>query len=270
MIVSQDKPFDYGLTAIAEQHGTHSDMLLDFGILKMKSGDVQVFKPGRERAFLLIEGRVTFIWDGSQETVTRTSCFDEAPYALHVAKDAEVTLTTDSECELCVEQIDNDTLFGSKLYRQEDVRTDVFGAGTLNETSIRSVRTVFDGEINPSSNMVLGEVINHPGKWSSYPPHDHPQPEIYHYRFFPPQGFGISLLDDEPHLVKHGYTSLISPDKTHSQGAAPGYAMYYIWMIPHLPGDRWLPTTRYFREEHKWLLEPGVKIWPERKAGGGK
>ncbi|NNK97135.1 MAG: 5-deoxyglucuronate isomerase, partial [Desulfobacterales bacterium] len=150
------------------------------------------------------------------------------------------------------------------------IRTDVFGAGTLNETSIRSVRTVFDGKINPASNMVLGEVINHPGKWSSYPPHDHPQPEIYHYRFFPPQGFGISVLDEEPHLVKHGDTSLIAPDKTHSQGAAPGYAMYYIWMIPHLPDDRWLPTTRYFREEHKWLLEPDVKIWPERKVGGVK
>ena len=270
MIVRQDRPFDSGLTSITEQHGTHSDMLLDFGILKLQRGGEKVFEPGRERAFLLIEGQVTFIWNGNRASVTRNSCFDEAPYALHVARDSEVSITTDSECEICVEQVDNDKVFESRLYRQEDIRTDVFGAGTLNETSIRSVRTVFDGEINPASNMVLGEVINHPGKWSSYPPHDHPQPEIYHYRFFPPQGFGISVLDEEPHLVKHGDTSLIAPDKTHSQGAAPGYAMYYIWMIPHLPDDRWLPTTRYFREEHKWLLEPDVKIWPERRAGGVK
>ena len=268
MIVKQGRPFKYGLTAITEQHGQHRDMLLDFGILKLKQGEEQHFKSGRERAFLLIEGRVTFIWNGHEETVTRYSCFDEAPYALHVAQDVEVLIKTETECEICVEQVDNDTVFAPKLYRQEDIRTDVFGAGTLNDTSLRSVRTVFDGEINPASNMVLGEVINHPGKWSSYPPHDHPQPEIYHYRFFPSQGFGISVLDDEAHLVTHGDTTLIRPDRTHSQGAAPGYAMYYIWMIPHLPGKRWLPTTRYFRQEHKWLLEPEVTIWPERRAGG--
>jgi len=114
------------------------------------------------------------------------------------------------------------------------------------------------------SDTLLGEVINHPGKWSSYPPHAHPQPEIYHYRLFPEQGFGISLLGEEPHIVKNRYTSIIRPDITHSQAASPGYAMYYIWMIPHLPDDRWLPTTRYFVKDHEWLLEKDVAIWPER------
>ena len=265
MIIKQHRSFDYGLTSITQQHGKHSEMLLDFGILKLKTGGLETFAGGRERAWLLINGSVTFMWEGKTETVTRTSCFDEAPSVLHVSRDTEVTVTADTDCEICVEQVDNSNLFEAKLYTPEDIRTDIFGAGTLNETSIRSVRTVFDGEINPLSNMVLGEVINHPGKWSSYPPHDHPQPEIYHYRFFPPQGFGVSILDDEAHTVKNGDTTLIAPDKTHSQGAAPGYAMYYIWMIPHLPDDRWLPTTRYFREEHKWLLEPDAKIWPERK-----
>ena len=265
MIIKQHRSFDYGLTSITQQHGKHSEMLLDFGILKLKTGGLETFAGGRERARLLINGSVTFMWEGKTETVTRTSCFDEAPSVLHVSRDTEVTVTADTDCEICVEQVDNSNLFEAKLYTPEDIRTDIFGAGTLNETSIRSVRTVFDGEINPLSNMVLGEVINHPGKWSSYPPHDHPQPEIYHYRFFPPQGFGVSILDDEAHTVKNGDTTLIATDKTHSQGAAPGYAMYYIWMIPHLPDDRWLPTTRYFREEHKWLLEPDVKIWPERK-----
>ena len=265
MIVRQNKPFEYGFTSITQQHLQYPEMLLDFGILKLKSGEMKTFTIGRERAFLLIAGSATFLWEGSSATVTRNSCFDEAPFVLHVSKNTEVSIKTDSDCEICVEQVDNKNIFEAKLYTPEDTRTDIFGAGTLNETSIRSVRTVFDGEINPLSNMVLGEVINHPGKWSSYPPHDHPQPEIYHYRFFPPQGFGISVLDHEAHVVKNGDTTLIGPDKTHSQGAAPGYAMYYIWMIPHLPDDRWLPTTRYYRNEHKWLLEPGVKIWPERQ-----
>ncbi len=270
MVLKQDKSFKSGFTAITEQHGKHAELLLDFGILKMGVGDQNISKPGRERAWLLIKGTVTFEWDGTTSTVTRNSCFDEAPYVLHVSKDTQVTIKTDSECEICVEQVDNEKSFGAKLYTPDDVRTDIFGAGTLNEASIRSVRTVFDGEINPLSNMVMGEVINHPGKWSSYPPHDHPQPEIYHYRFFPEQGFGVSILDDDAHIVKNGDTTLIEPNRTHSQAAAPGYAMYYIWMIPHLPNDRWLPTTRYYRKEHKWLLDDNVKIWPELKLGDEK
>ena len=264
MIVRQDKPFANGYTPITQQHGQHREMLLDFGILKLEPGTQETYQAGRERAWLLIEGTVTFVWNDRVETVTRNSCFDEAPYVLHVPNNCDVTVKTDHGCEICVEQVDNEKLFEPRLYTPDDIRTDIFGSGTLNETSIRSVRTVFDGEINPLSNMVLGEVINHPGKWSSYPPHDHPQPEIYHYRFLPSQGFGISILDDEAHVVKNGDTSLILPNKTHSQGAAPGYAMYYIWMIPHLPNDRWLPTTRYYRDEHKWLLDAGAKIWPDR------
>ncbi len=270
MVIKQDEKFKYGFTPVTEQHGKHSNLLLDFGILKMKAGDKTVSIPGRERAWLLIKGTVTFVYDGKETSVTRNSCFDESPYVLHVSKEIEVTIKTDKECEICVEQVDNEKSFPARLYTPDDVRTDIFGSGTLGETSIRSVRTVFDGEINPLSNMVLGEVINHPGKWSSYPPHDHPQPEIYHYRFFPEQGFGISVLDDDAYVVKNGYTTLIEPDTTHSQGAAPGYAMYYIWMIPHLADNRWLPSTRYYRKEHEWLLEENVKIWPERKYGDKK
>jgi len=265
MIVKNEQGFVAGYTSISEQHGKNSEMLFDFGILKMEKGNRESSSENRERAWLLIQGKVLFEWESHSFTAERYSCFDESPVVLHVPNDVEVKITALEVSELCVQKIDNEKSFASKLYDKDDVRSDIFGGGTLNETSIRTVRTVFDGEIAPLSNMVIGEVINHPGKWSSYPPHDHPQPEIYHYRFFPEQGFGVSLLDDDAYTVKHGDTSLILPDKTHSQVAAPGYAMYYIWMIPHLPEDRWLPTTRYYREEHKWLLEKDVKIWPERK-----
>ncbi len=256
---------EYGFTAVTGQHGKNSEMLLDFGILRMKQGDDYLSGTGTERAFLLIEGSCTFLWEGKTVKAVRKSCFDESATALHVSKDVEVIIKADGECEICIEGVENENIFESKFYTPLDVRTDIFGAGTLGEAATRSVRTVFDGEINPLSNMVLGEVINHPGKWSSYPPHHHPQPEIYHYRFFPEQGFGISILDDDASVVKNGDTTLIAPGKTHSQGAAPGYAMYYIWMIPHLPGNRWVPSTRYYTKEHEWLLEKGAKIWPELK-----
>ena len=269
MIAKKDNDFKTGYTSITEQDGKNPEMLLDFGILKMNKDDVHTDEQKKERAWILIKGSVVFEWEGRRAEGVRASCFDENPVALHVPEGVPVKIYAAEDSELGVEACDNDKLFESKFYSKEDVRCDIFGAGALNEASIRTVRTVFDGETSPESNMVMGEVINHPGKWSSFPPHDHPQPEIYHYRFFPEQGFGVSLLEDDAFIVKDGDSSLIMPDKTHSQVASAGYAMYYIWMIPHLPEDRWLPTTRYFRKEHEWLLEKDVKIWPEMKYTGG-
>lgn len=265
MVVKKKAPFKTGYNEITSMNGKYKDLLLDFGILNLKKGTSYKSELSLERAFMLITGKLTFNWESNSYSAERISPFDEEPITLQVSKSIVVELIADEDCEICIERCKNDKVFPSILYKKEDVKTDIFGANTLGDASIRSVRTVFDGEIAPFSNMVMGEVINHPGKWSSYPPHDHPQPEIYYYKMFPEQGFGISLIEDEATIVHSGDTSLIYPNKTHSQVVAPGYAMYYIWMIPHIKNDRWLPTTRYYRKEHQWLLEKNVKMWPERK-----
>lgn len=264
-VIRRQKPFALGYNEIVSSGRGFGEMMLDFGILVLNKGSVWESREPLERAFMLIGGKVSFSWSGQTRLASRQSCFDEPPTALQIPQGVGVRLEgLEDGTEICVEKCPNGNDFPPKFYAQSDIKTEIFGAGVLNEASIRSVRTVFDGEIAPFSNMVLGEVINHPGKWSSYPPHDHPHPEIYHYRMFPQQGFGVSILDDEPAFVRDGDTCLIRPNRTHAQVAAPGYAMYYIWMIPHLPGDKWLPTTRYYRREHQWLTEKSVMIWPER------
>jgi 5-deoxy-glucuronate isomerase len=265
MIVTQKEPYPFGYTAITEQDGKNAEMLLDFGILRLAEGQVWVSEKAKERALLLIKGEVVFHWENQEATGRRFSCLDENPIVLHVPEGLPVKITAIEESELAVEMVKNHNEFEPKFYGSDDISCGFLGKGALDEASVRTLRTVFDGESAPKSNMVLGEVVNYPGKWSSYPPHGHPQPEIYHYRLFPEQGFGISAIGEEPQIVKNRYTSLIRPDISHSQVAAPGYAMYYIWMIPHLPDDRWLPTTRYFVKGHEWLLEKDVAIWPERK-----
>jgi 5-deoxy-glucuronate isomerase len=130
----------------------------------------------------------------------------------------------------------------------------------MRETSTRIVRTIIEDPRAPWSNLVLGEVITFPGKWSSYPPHHHPQPEIYHYRFAPSGGFGFAAIGDEGCVVRNRDTILIPPHAVHPQTAAPGYAMFYIWVIRHLDGDRYgVPT---FVPEHSWVTDPAAKIWP--------
>ena len=239
---------------------------MSFGILKLSADDSFQSEEPQERAFLLMTGHVRLEWSdparsGSEE-VQRGSLLDEEPIVLHVGSRAKVRITCISpDAELAIQKTANDKPLPARLWKPGDYRSDRFGEGTMQDTSTRTVRTVFDAATAPESNMVIGEVINHPGKWSSYPPHDHAQPEVYHYRFYPEGGFGHAEEEDQVYKMHSYDTYVIPPFRTHSQCAAPGYAMYYIWMIPHLPSNRFGPDSRVFRDEHKWVMEPSAPIW---------
>ena len=123
----------------------------------------------------------------------------------------------------------------------------------------RNVRLIFDYDNNPESNLVLGEVVNYPGRWSSYPPHHHDQPEIYYYRFTEPQGYGHAELGDSVFKVQQNDTMIIPPQLDHAQVSAPGYGMWYLWVIRHLEGN---PYTGFeFTEDHAWTLDPANQGW---------
>jgi 5-deoxy-glucuronate isomerase len=98
-----------------------------------------------------------------------------------------------------------------------------------------------------------------PGGWSSYPPHHHRQPEIYHYRFTAPQGYGHAELGDQVFKVGNRDTLCIKPGLDHAQCAAPGYGMYYSWVIRHLPGDPY--TVPEFTREHAWIMDKDAAFW---------
>jgi 5-deoxy-glucuronate isomerase len=132
----------------------------------------------------------------------------------------------------------------------------------MNETSTRIVRTIFDKSISPDSNLVIGEVINTPGKWSSYPPHHHKQPEIYYYKLYPENGYGFAQLGEDVVKVKNNDTVKIVRDESHPQVAAPGYAMYYVWVIRHLDGDPYITPT--FEPEHLWVTKNDAVIWQHK------
>ena len=102
----------------------------------------------------------------------------------------------------------------------------------------RRVRTyVAEGE------LIVGETLNPPGGWSSWPPHHHAHEEIYLYRFDPPHGFGVHAdlaPGRNPRVVRNGDIVRIV-DGEHPVVAAPGCAMYYLWA---LAGDSNTVDTR--------------------------
>jgi len=260
MHIRAEKPFSYGYNEIATIDNQAQNSLMDFGILRLGAGHSFAETQPLECAYLLICGKVRLEWAGNTQTIARGSCFDDAPWALHVPQNTAVTITALAESEIAVQRTENARDFAAKLYTPQDTPDEHRGAGTMRETSTRVVRTIFDHSNAPDANLVLGEVIGCPGKWSSYPPHHHPQPEIYFYRFLPENGFGYAELDETVIKTHHNSTVFITGRETHPQTTAPGYAMWYLWVIRHLPNDPYITPT--FVPEHLWVTEPDAPIWP--------
>ncbi|WP_052085605.1 5-deoxy-glucuronate isomerase [Clostridium sp. HMP27] len=261
--IRQNEGFKFGYNPITTMDETEDNTMMDFGILRLGKGEAHIDKDEKERVFLLITGEVIFEYEDKKETALRNSCFDEDPWVLHVPKGVEVKITGISEdTEICVTKTTNDTIFESKFYTNKECRSENRGAGTMKEACTRIVRTVFDYSNAPYSNLVIGEDIDYPGKWSSYPPHHHPQPEIYFYKFNPENGYGFSELGEDVVKLKHNDAVKILDDVTHPQVSAPGYAMYYIWVIRHIDGNPYI--TPVFVPEHLWLTDKDAEIWPDK------
>jgi 5-deoxy-glucuronate isomerase len=256
--------FEPGFTPVTRAGEAVADVGFDFGILRLGAGQGYEVPAQREGALLLMEGDVELRFDGCTESVTRRSLFDADPVVLHFPAGTAVAVRCRGEtdhAELALVQAENDRSFEPRLFDRESMvePSEHRGRGLLDDAAYRIVRTVFDRRNRPRSNLVLGEVVTFPGRWSSYPPHHHPQPEIYHYRFTEPQGFGHGELGDEVLKVRQHDTVKILDGQDHAQVAAPGYGMYYIWAIRHLPGQPY--TVPEFTEEHRWLNDPGAATW---------
>ena len=194
-----------------------------------------------------------FAWDGGQEQVRRKDVFTDGPFVLHVCGGKAVSVQAEAETELLVACTKNDTAFAPKLYCPEDAPYRAFAKDKFGGTANRRVNTIFDKEIAPWSNMVLGETLNDLGNWSSYLPHRHPQPELYYFRFDHPDGFGASFVGDDVFKSVDGSFAAIPGGRVHPQSAAPGFQMYTCWLIRHLDGDPWLQSTRFEDERFLWL-----------------
>ena len=191
-------------------------MMMDIRVYRMKAGETRTFlREGEETAVLLLSGNITYKWNGNEATATRKDVFTEGPWCVH------------GWGYSCV--------------------------GKFGNVAKRRVNTIFDHDISPESNMVLGEVLNDRGNWSGYLPHRHPQPETYFFKFDHPEGFGASFVGDQVFKSTDESFSAIPGGELHPQAVAPGYQMYTCWMIRHIDGNPWLQTDRCEDERYTWL-----------------
>jgi 5-deoxy-glucuronate isomerase len=263
-ITAHRNGFAAGYTAITKLEDPGNDTGIALGVLRLQGGERWSEEVKVETAWLLMEGAVAVAAGQKPMTLERRSLFDESASCVHASAGTRVELTAIRDSELTVYACANGRSFPSRAFVPKDVPNEHRGRGQVRDRSLRFVRTIFDTRNSPPVvQLVLGEVITLPGGWSSYPPHHHPQPEIYHYRFTAAQGYGHAELGEQVMKVRQYDTICIPAGHDHAQCAAPGYGMYYSWVIRHLPGRPY--TVPEFTAEHAWTMNADAAFWWPRE-----
>ncbi len=235
----------------------YADMMMDIRTYRLSKGQLRTFiKSEEEMAILLLKGDMEFSFEEISQSVSRKDVFTEGPWCVHVSKGVEVRVLAQSEeVEILVQCTKNTKEFPAKLYSPEDAPWAYAGSShkKFGNVANRRVNTIVDHDIQPASNMVIGEVLNDRGNWSGYLPHQHIQPEVYYFLFDRPEGFGASFVGDEVYKSTDGSFSAIPGGLVHPQAVAPGFMMYTTWMIRHMDDMPWLQTDRCEDERYTWL-----------------
>ncbi len=208
---------------------------LSFSLLVLESGEsFELHSKSSEMALVLLNGAAHLQMNDQSKFVTRAHWQNENPSAAHLCAQTILKIECKSAARFALVETPNEELFSARFYLPEQVSTEHRGKDLLNNAAYRLVRTIFDAtNAPPEAKLVLGEVVNFPGCWSSYPPHHHPQNEIYYYEFEPSHGFGFGQCGDAVETLRHQDLLFIEGGKDHAQVSAPGYSMYYLWSIRH-------------------------------------
>jgi 5-deoxy-glucuronate isomerase len=271
-IASHRNGFSAGFTAITLADAADNPSKIGLAVLRLAAGETMTTAARSETAWLLMSGSIAGTAGDLSFEFERRSLFDESASCVHVAAGTRVKITARSESELTVYECANRQQFPPRVFTPGQVANEPRGRGQVGGRALRYVRTIFDRSNSPPEvELVLGEVVTFPGGWSSYPPHHHPQHEIYHYRFTEPQGYGHAELGEDVVKVRQYDTVKIPAGLDHAQCAAPGYGMYYSWVIRHLPNKPY--TVPEFTAEHAWTMQPEAPFWRPRDfdgSGGSK
>jgi 5-deoxy-glucuronate isomerase len=236
--------------------------LIDLSLAQLSRGERETLRDGGEMCAIVLSGAVYVTIDGTDfGTATRDGdVFESAGDAVYVPPDQmlELVAPRDSVVAVAAAPIADRPAGVARLITpsEQDVRT----AGTGNWS--RSIRTIL-GPADDAGRLVLGETINPPGNWSSYPPHKHDRhappeevalEEVYYYRVKPEGGFGVQLIyddrDERAQIVRDGDVVAI-PSGYHPVVAAPGYSLYYLWVMAG-EGRELAP---FFDPRHAWIQE---------------
>lgn len=236
-----------GLTRIAAPAET-ALRYLEFAVLRLPDDDAYALVPDdRETVFYLLAGRAALAADALPSPVTlgpRRNVFEDGPWAVYLPPRAGARITAaGGPLEAAVVRAPSASQASAALVTPANLARRAVGAANW----YRTVYNVVDATTG-AGRLMVGETINPPGHWSSYPPHKHdtrtpsgelPMEEVYYYLVRPAGGFGLQMLYTAPgapepindvYRVEHG-DLLVIPRGYHPIVAAAGYDLFYLWAM---------------------------------------
>jgi len=216
---------------------------LGFGLLRLQPGESYSGSlDGVEACLVIISGTCDIAGPGldCKEIGRRTSVFAGKAYSVYLPSGSTYTVTARTAVEVAVATSPTREAGQPKLITPDDVVVNQRGKPGF----AREVHDILDAR-TPAARLVVGETFNSAGEWSSYPPHKHDETipdkearmeEVYFFQVEPEQGFGVQVLYsndgalDEAYMVKKGDVTIL-PFGYHPVAAAPGYRVYYLWIM---------------------------------------
>jgi 5-deoxy-glucuronate isomerase len=241
--------------------------LLGFSLLRLQPGDTFDLDTGdREYVLMCLSGIVDLRADGATygDLGGRTSVFAGKATGVYLPPATDSRLTGRSAALLALCSAPSTSPGPVQVIRPDQVQVNRVG----NWNWRREVHNVVGDNVPQAQRLVVGETFNPPGNWSSYPPHKHEvdaypeevrMEEIYYYRFNPGQGFGLQRLYTDDRSLDVAYTvedgdTVLLPRGYHPIVAAPGYQLYYLWMLAGHTDRRMKPRDD---PQHAWVKAVG-------------
>ncbi|HET7513934.1 MAG TPA: 5-deoxy-glucuronate isomerase [Gaiella sp.] len=245
--------------------GTEGIELIDLSLVRLASGEREMLVDDGELCAVVLSGAVEVEVNGAAlgRGAREGTVFEAPGDAVYVPPGEHLQAVASSDAVLAVATAPvGDGVPGrSRIVGPADQRVRAAGTGNW----ARTIRTVLGPDAD-AARLILGETVNPPGNWSSYPPHKHDRDappdevaleEVYLYRFEPAVGFGVQLVYDDTHeraqIVRDGDAVAI-PAGYHPVVAAPGYALYYLWVMAG-EGREMAP---YLEPRHAWIQDGAV------------
>ncbi len=222
------------------------------------TGTVDITTVGE--TFAKIGQRVLNVWDGEPEGVY-----------IPTSAPATITCTSDT-AEIFISGARFDEVLKPFAVRAADIDLVQYGSDdTKTHRKIKHILgTKYHGRVG---RLLVSELFTvGAGGWSGFPSHKHDttrlpletrHDEVYNFRFNPPHGGGLQMLQREDGQPGDAYHivdgSTIAIDKGyHPCCALPGYQMYYFTI---LAGETQRSLVQYFQPTHAYQIEtiPGIK-----------
>ncbi len=251
-----------GFTALSKP-GDAGMQHLSYGMVALAPGQKYELQPcDQETALVLLKGAALVSGAGlTKEKIGPRACFfTEKPWTVMIPAQNAVVVEATADCEIAVCQAPSTRKGQAFVVGPDKVKELSLGKPGFQRRALMMVT-----EEVPAEYLFIGEAIVPPANWASYPPHRHDfddlpnevdMEEIYYFRFDKPQGFGIQKIYtdnrsiDETMTVQDDHTVLI-PEGYHPVCTAPGYAMYYLWIMAG-KDRRFLSRPD---PDHRWVVQ---------------